>query len=100
MRPLSIAIFSCLFLLSQAAQSAGDSCKKVSELAHDAMKARQAGDLLQDSIESVGDGSDFAQKVIMMAYEKPISQEAKGKEEAVKEFQNEAYRVCFNATKN
>lgn len=70
---------------------------KVSGLAQQAMLARQNGELLQDSMKKYGDGSKFANAVIMKAYEKPIEHSDKSKEMAVKEFQNEAYRVCFNA---
>ena len=97
MKGISLLMVAASFLLSISAFSADDSCKKVSNLARDAMKARQSDDLLQDSIGSIGDGSKFAQAVVMKAYEKPVVNDHDGKEQAVKEFQNEAYRVCFNA---
>ncbi|MBA1270906.1 MULTISPECIES: hypothetical protein [Pseudomonas] len=84
-------------LASVSAHAAEDSCMKVSGLAQQAMLARQSGELLQDSMKKIGDGSKFASAVIMKAYEKPVEQSEKAKEMSVKEFQNEAYRVCFNA---
>ena len=84
-------------LISVSAHAAEDSCMKVSGLAQQAMLARQNGELLQDSMKKYGDGSKFANAVIMKAYEKPVEHSDKAKEMAVKEFQNEAYRVCFNA---
>lgn len=86
-----------VFLLSVSAHAAEDSCMKVSGLAQQAMSARQSGELLQDTMKKIGDGSKFASAVIMKAYEKPVEQSENAKEMAVKEFQNEAYRVCFNA---
>lgn len=86
-----------VFFISVSAHATQDSCMKVSGLAQQAMSARQSGELLQDSMKKLGDGSKFASAVIMKAYEKPVEQSDKAKEMSVKEFQNEAYRVCFNA---
>ena len=84
-------------LISVSAHATEDSCMKVSGLAQQAMLARQNGELLQDSMKKLGDGSKFANAVIMKAYDKPVEQSEKAKEMSVKEFQNEAYRACFNA---
>ncbi|MGY3644138.1 hypothetical protein [Pseudomonas sp. PK-RTE-24] len=95
---LSVALcFSFAALASTATYAAGDSCKKISALAGEAMTARQEGQLLEDSLEKVGDGSKFARGVVLKAYEKQVMITDTMKEEAVKEFRNEAYRVCLNA---
>lgn len=97
MKTIQVFMAVIFGLVSASAFSAEDSCTKISSLAQEAMAARQSGALLQDSIKGIGDGSKFAQVVVMKAYEKPINQTKDGKAQAIKEFQNEAYRACFNA---
>lgn len=93
---LSILLLVSSFATT-CASAAGDSCKKISALAGEAMEARQDGQLLEDSLEKIGDGSKFAKGVILKAYEKQVMATDAMKEESVKEFRNEAYRVCLNA---
>lgn len=84
-------------MAATSAHAAGDSCKKISALAGQAMTARQSGELLEDSLEKIGDGSKFAQSVVLKAYDRPVQPLKSMKEDAVKEFQNEAFRACFDA---
>lgn len=97
MNPTFAILLVVLSLCSAEAFAAGDSCKKVSALAAQAMAARQDGKLLEDSLESIGDGSKFAQKMILKAYDQPVMTLKTMKEGSVKEFQNDAYRECLEA---
>lgn len=90
-------LFVVLSFASVSASAAGDSCKKISALAGQAMAARQGGQLLEDSLNKIGDGSKFAQGMILKAYDQPLIPNKHAKEEAVKEFQNTAFRECFDA---
>ncbi|RBB99680.1 hypothetical protein C3E97_020640 [Pseudomonas sp. MWU12-2115] len=97
MRTIFAALIAVTALFSMSAQAAESSCKKISALAGEAMTARQKGELLEDSLDKIGDGSKFARGVVLKAYEKQVMITDTMKEEAVKEFRNEAYRVCLNA---
>lgn len=97
MKPASLTLGAAVLLFSLTAVAGAETCKKISGLAHDAMKARQDGALLEDSMERVGDGSKFAKDVVMQAYQHPVSSGKEEKLQAITEFQNEAYRVCYNA---
>lgn len=75
---------------------APDQCQKISDLAAEAMKARQDGDLLKDAIKSVGDGSKFSEAMVMKAYQVRVF-DSKERATAISEFQNAAYRECYDA---
>lgn len=94
-RSLAASLASlCLALSAHADDS---SCKKISALAGQAMTARQNGQLLEDSLEKIGDGSKFARNMILRAYERPVAMMEALKPEMVREFQNEAFRECLSA---
>jgi len=97
MKPTFAILLAVLSFCSAEAFAAGDSCKKISALAGQAMTARQNGQLLEDSLDKIGDGSKFAQGVILKAYDQPLMPNKHAKEEAVKEFQNSAFRECLDA---
>ncbi|WP_282373586.1 hypothetical protein [Pseudomonas sp. PS02290] len=97
MKFTSLVLVALVAISSVSAMAEVDTCKKISGLAQEAMQARQDGDLLQDSMAKIGDGSKFAKDVVMKAYEKPVMTGKDNKRQAVREFQNEAYRVCYNA---
>lgn len=87
-------------MLTAAATSAhadDSSCKKISALAGQAMTARQNGELLEDALDKIGDGSKFARGMILRAYKRPVAMVDTLKEDSVKEFQNEAFRECLDA---
>lgn len=74
-----------------------DQCKKISELAGDAMKSRQDGELLEDAISTVGDGSKFSEGMVMKAYQVRVFADQAEKKAAIAEFKNGAYRECYEA---
>ncbi|MEE6443168.1 MULTISPECIES: hypothetical protein [Pseudomonas] len=76
---------------------APDQCAKISDLAAEAMKSRQDGDLLKDAINSVGDGSKFSEAMVMKAYQVRAFDDSKERAAAISEFQNAAYRECYDA---
>jgi len=76
---------------------APDQCQKISDLAAEAMKARQDGDPLKDAIKSVGDGSKFSEAMVMKAYQVRVFDDTKERATAISEFQNAAYRECYDA---
>ncbi|POF93235.1 hypothetical protein [Pseudomonas putida] len=76
---------------------APDQCEKISDLAAEAMTARQDGDLLKDAAKSVGDGSRFSEEMVMKAYQVRVFDEPKQRATAISEFQNAAYRECYDA---
>ena len=82
-------------LLSASSYAADDSCTKISGLAGAAMQARQEGALLQEALKSAGDGSKFANAMILRAYKYPLAEGKQQKAAAVTEFRNEAYSECF-----
>ncbi|HDS1682182.1 TPA: hypothetical protein QEM39_003761 [Pseudomonas putida] len=76
---------------------APDQCEKISDLAAEAMKARQDGELLKDATKSVGDGSKFSEGMVMKAYQVRVFEDSKDRATAISEFQNAAYRECYDA---
>ncbi|PRB51166.1 hypothetical protein CQ009_12845 [Pseudomonas sp. MYb2] len=84
----------CIALSAHAEDS---SCKKISALAGQAMTARQNGQLLEDSLDKIGDGSKFARSMILKAYERPVAIVDRNKTEAINEFRNDAFRQCLDA---
>ncbi|MBO9552232.1 hypothetical protein [Pseudomonas sp.] len=76
---------------------APEQCQKISDLAAEAMKARQDGDLLKDAVRSVGDGSKFSEGMVMKAYKVRVFEDSKERATAISEFQNAAYRECYDA---
>lgn len=76
---------------------APDQCEKISNLAEEAMKARQDGNLLKEAISSVGDGSKFSEAMVLKAYQVRVFDEPKERATAIAEFQNAAYRECYDA---
>ncbi len=61
------------------------------------MTARQNGELLEDALDKIGDGSKFARGMILRAYKRPVAMIDALKEDSVKEFKNEAFRECLDA---
>ncbi len=94
-----LLIISTLVLLPAAASfaKAPEQCQKISDLAAEAMKARQDGELLKDAVESVGDGSKFSESMVMKAYKVRVFEDSKERATAISEFQNAAYRECYDA---
>ncbi|HDS1744199.1 hypothetical protein [Pseudomonas sp. M2] len=92
-------LIAALFLLPAGASfaKAPDQCEKISDLAAEAMKARQDGDLLKDATRSVGDGSRFSEEMVMKAYQVRVFDDQKERATAISEFQNAAYRECYDA---
>lgn len=86
-----------LMCIALSAHADDSSCKKVSALAGQAMTARQNGQLLEDSLEKIGDGSKFARSMILKAYERPVAIVDSIKTEAINEFRNDAFRQCLDA---
>ncbi|MCO7526398.1 hypothetical protein NJH54_18040 [Pseudomonas asiatica] len=76
---------------------APDQCEKIPDLAAEAMKARQDGDLLKDAVNSVGDGSKFSEAMVIKAYQVRVFDDNKERGTAISEFQNAAYRECYDA---
>ena len=76
---------------------APDQCSEISDLAAEAMRSRQDGDLLKDAINSVGDGSNFSEAMVMKAYQVRVFDDTKERATAISEFQNAAYRECYDA---
>lgn len=72
-------------------------CRNISALAGDAMKSRQDGELLEDAISSVGDGSKFSEAMVLRAYQVRVFADQAEKKVAIDEFQNGAYRECYEA---
>lgn len=94
-RLLAASLASLCIALSAHAEDS--SCKKISALAGQAMTARQNGQLLEDSLEKIGDGSKFARSMILKAYERPVAIVDSIKTEAINEFRNDAFRQCLDA---
>lgn len=94
-----LMLIAALALLPAAASfaKAPGQCEKISDLAAEAMKARQDGDLLKDAVHSVGDGSKFSEDMVMKAYQVRVFAEPKERTTAISEFQNAAYRECYDA---
>ena len=86
-----------LFPAAGSFAKAPEQCQKISDLAAEAMKARQDGDLLKDAIKSVGDGSKFSETMVMKAYKVRAFEGSKERATAISEFQNAAYRECYDA---
>ncbi|BBR53527.1 hypothetical protein [Pseudomonas putida] len=95
-RLLLIAAFAMLPTGASFAK-APDQCEKISDLAAEAMKARQDGELLKDATKSVGDGSKFSEGMVMKAYQVRVFEDSKERATAISEFQNAAYRECYDA---
>lgn len=95
-RLLLIAAFA-LLPAGAALAKAPDQCEKISDLAAEAMKARQEGVLLKDATKSVGDGSRFSEEMVMKAYQVRVFEDSKERATAISEFQNAAYRECYDA---
>jgi len=76
---------------------APEQCEKISDLAAESMRARQDGELLKDSTKSVGDGSRFSEEMVMKAYQVRVFEDSKDRATAISEFQNAAYRECYDA---
>lgn len=94
-----LLLIAALVLLPAGASFAKalDQCEKISDLAAEAMKARQDGELLKDAIKSVGDGSSFSEEMVMKAYQVRVFEDSKERATAISEFQNAAYRECYDA---
>ncbi|MNJ21392.1 hypothetical protein D3C77_157420 [compost metagenome] len=94
-----LILIAALVLLPAGASfaKAPESCQKISDLGAEAMTARQDGVLLKDAISSVGDGSKFSETMVMKAYKVRIFDDAKQRAAAIAEFQNAAYRECYEA---
>lgn len=95
-RTLLIATLVCMPLPALAA-SGVETCKKISAMAGKAMEARQDGDLLEDAMASVGDQSKFSDAMVMKAYQVRVFEDSKERATAISEFQNAAYRECYEA---
>lgn len=95
-RTLLIAALFCMPLPVFAA-SGNDTCKKISAMAAQAMEARQKGDLLEDAMSSVGDQSKFSEAMVMKAYKVHVFESSRDRATAISEFQNAAYRECYDA---
>lgn len=95
-RLLMIAALALLPATASFAK-APEQCQKISDLAAEAMKARQDGDLLKDAVKSVGDGSKFSENMVMNAYKVRVFEDSKERATAISEFQNAAYRECYDA---
>ncbi|MNJ36391.1 hypothetical protein D3C77_311770 [compost metagenome] len=94
-----LLLIAALAMLPMGASfaKAPSQCEKISDLAAEAMQARQDGDLLKDAISSVGDGSKFSEEMVMKAYQVRVFDESKERGTAISEFQNAAYRECYDA---
>lgn len=94
-----LLLIAALALLPAGAPfaKAPDQCEKISDLAAEAMKARQDGELLKDATKSVGDGSKFSEGMVMKAYQVRVFGDSKERATAISEFQNAAYRECYDA---
>ncbi|HGM4965197.1 TPA: hypothetical protein ACKP0L_003518 [Pseudomonas putida] len=97
MNRLMLIAALCLLPGGATFAKAPDQCEKISDLAAEAMKARQDGDLLKDAIRSVGDGSKFSEGMVMKAYQVRVFEDSKERATAISEFQNAAYRECYDA---
>ncbi|EKT4454444.1 hypothetical protein WCE04_23805 [Pseudomonas shirazica] len=95
-RTLLIAALVCMPLPALAA-SGVETCKKISAMAGKAMEARQDGDLLEDAMASVGDQSKFSDAMVLKAYQVRVFEDSKERATAISEFQNAAYRECYEA---
>lgn len=95
-RLLLIAAIACMPLPALAA-SGTETCKKISAMAGKAMEARQDGDLLEDAMASVGDQSKFSDAMVLKAYKVRVFEDSKERATAISEFQNAAYRECYDA---
>ncbi|MHB2048856.1 hypothetical protein [Pseudomonas sp. VEM90] len=95
-RTLLIAALVCMPFPALAA-SGVETCKKISAMAGKAMEARQDGDLLEDAMASVGDQSKFSDAMVLKAYQVRVFEDSKERATAISEFQNAAYRECYEA---
>lgn len=95
-RLVMIAALACMPLPALAA-SGVETCKKISAMAGKAMEARQDGDLLEDAMASVGDQSKFSDAMVLKAYHVRVFEDSKERATAISEFQNAAYRECYEA---
>ena len=95
-RTLLITALVCMPLPALAA-SGVETCKKISAMAGKAMEARQDGDLLEDAMASVGDQSKFSDAMVLKAYQVRVFEDSKERATAISEFQNAAYRECYEA---
>lgn len=94
-RLLAASLASLCIALSAHADDS--SCKKISALAGQAMTARQNGQLLEDSLEKIGDGSKFARTMILKAYDRRVVSDESIKAEVINEFRNDEFRQCLDA---
>lgn len=94
-----LLLIAALALLPVGASlaKAPDQCAKISDLAAEAMQSRQDGKLLKDSTKLVGDGSRFSEEMVMKAYQVRVFEDSKERATAISEFQNSAYRECYDA---
>ncbi|OOH81361.1 hypothetical protein BOW65_09775 [Pseudomonas koreensis] len=93
----TFALSLAVLCAASVANADDSSCKKISALAGQAMTARQNGQLLEESLEKIGDGSKFARSMILKAYERPVAIIDSIKTEAINEFRNDAFRQCLDA---
>ncbi|MCO8261476.1 hypothetical protein NC656_07935 [Pseudomonas asiatica] len=97
MNRLLLIVALALLPVGASLAKAPDQCEKISDLAAEAMKARQGGELLKDATKSVGDGSRFSEEMVMKAYQVRVFENSKERATAISEFQNAAYRECYDA---
>lgn len=91
MKSICLVTVVALTITSTAFAKAPDQCAKITDLAGEAMEARQGGDLLENVIKSVGDGSKFSEGMVIRAYEIRVYAKSEEKKSAISEFRNGAY---------
>jgi len=97
MNRLPLIVTLALLPVGASLAKAPEQCEKISDLAAESMRARQDGELLKDSTKSVGDGSRFSEEMVMKAYQVRVFEDSKDRATAISEFQNAAYRECYDA---
>ncbi|QEI04672.1 hypothetical protein FXN63_01565 [Pigmentiphaga aceris] len=80
--------------------SAHQACKDISHLAKELMKLRQVGAPMSQVMELTSSGSsidEMSKLFVQRAYRLPQYSTEQSRERAVREFENEAYRECYEA---
>lgn len=78
-------------------QVATGHCRGIAAAAERTMTARQMGAPMADVMEAAAKAGDAYEKIVVDAYDWPLIQTDRVREQVIAEFQNAAYRECITS---